>query len=145
MTALDGWAGNNTYGIEALLFIADIALALGAKNEVRFLLLVWLVIFGFWIFLSIVVPPALILIGWVFTTYARNIKGVNYFTVVLSYVTNIKSFDQNAIFFLSYHLITFVLGVYYLYIWFCARSLYKMIAPVTRVHILPGHYREDKF
>ena len=41
MTALDGWTGNNTYGIEALLFIADIALALGAKNEVNYLSVVY--------------------------------------------------------------------------------------------------------
>ena len=34
MTALDSYAGNSTLGTEGILFLADIALAVGAKLEV---------------------------------------------------------------------------------------------------------------
>ena len=35
MTAFDAYSGASTFGFEALLFLADIALAVGAKMEVR--------------------------------------------------------------------------------------------------------------
>jgi len=145
ISGMDSWSGNSTYGMEALLFFADIALAIGGKLEVRFLLVVWMVIFGVWIVLSLFLPPALILIGWIFTQYAREISGTNYFTILLSFITNIRSFDQSKVLFFTYHTLTFILGILYLYIWFCARSLYMKIAPTTQVHVLRGNYRDSKF
>ena len=59
--------------------------------KVRFLLLVYLVIFGIWIFLSVIIPPAMILIGWIFTEYVDSINDNNIYTHLLNYVTNVKS------------------------------------------------------
>ena len=58
------------------------------------LILVWMFVFGFWIFISIVLPPALILIGWIFTeALERKVtgSGANYYTYVLNHITNVNS------------------------------------------------------
>jgi len=144
MLVLESWAGNSTLGIEGVLFMADVALAAGAKLEIRFLILVWLVIYGIFILFSLIVPPALVLIGWIFTQYLNNISGSNYYTHVLGYITNIKSLDRSRALFFTYHIISWFLGIFYCYIWICARSLYRKISPVTTVHILPGEYQDQK-
>ena len=54
-------------------------------------------VYGVWIFISIILPPALILMGWVFSEYARKTisadGGPNYYTYVLNHITNINSFE----------------------------------------------------
>ena len=58
------------------------------------LILIWMFVFGFWILVSIVLPPALILTGWIFTeALERKItgSGANYYTYILNHITNINS------------------------------------------------------
>ena len=66
-------------------------------SQVRLLLLAWMFVYGVWIFISIILPPALILMGWVFSEYARKTisgaGGPNYYTYVLNHITNINSFE----------------------------------------------------
>lgn len=145
MTALETYSGASTLGFEALLFLADVALAVGAKLEVRFLLLVYLVIFGIQIAISVILPPAMILIGWIFTEHVDSINDNNIYTHLLSYVTNVRGLTHSRILYLVYHGITWFLGWMYLYIWMCARSLFIRISPLSSIHILPGEYNDDKY
>merc|ERR1719323_195728 len=104
--------------------MADVALAAGAKLEIRFLILVWLVIYGIFILFSLFVPPALVLIGWFFTQYLENISGSNYYTHILGYITNIKSLDRSRALFFSYHIISWFLGIFYSHIWIKSTLLF---------------------
>lgn len=104
-------------------------------------------VFGFWILVSIVLPPALILIGWIFTeALERKItgSGANYYTYILNHITNINSISQSKILYFSYHVVSWLLGWFYLYIWLLARSLFNKISPLTTVHVLPGMYEDEK-
>ena len=51
-------------------------------------------IFGFLIVISVVVPPALIIIGWVADEYFKKfIHGPNFYGIILSYIANTASFE----------------------------------------------------
>ena len=51
-------------------------------------------VFGFHILISVLVPPAIIILGWVFEEYfKRTIHGPNFYVIILGYITNTASFE----------------------------------------------------
>jgi len=144
MMGLDMWSGAATLGLDGLLFLADVGLAAGAKMEIRLLILIWLFVFGFHIVISVLVPPVLIIVGWLFDEYFKKaIHGPNFYVIILGYIANTASFDHSKLLFFIYHGIAFALGLFYIYIWLVARSLFKEISPSSTVHVLRGYYRDD--
>ena len=57
------------------------------------LLLIWLVIFAIHIVISVIIPPVVILIGLIASTFfSDTVGGSNHYKFVLHFIANIDSF-----------------------------------------------------
>jgi len=116
-------------GFGVLLVAADIALAVGAKNGLRLLLLFWLVVFMVHIIISIVLPPIGLLFLFLMDTLGHEggASGTG-FQDIIDHILNLDSSRTSHIKFYLNFLIRFVLGFFYVYIWICVRSLFLLMA-----------------
>ena len=58
------------------------------------MILIWLFVFGFHIVISVLVPPVLIIVGWLFDEYFKKaIHGPNFYVIILGYIANTASFE----------------------------------------------------
>jgi len=118
-------------GFNMFLMLADIGLGAGVKIHVPLLLLMWLVIFGIHIVISVIVPPLVILIGFTATTFfSDSVGGSSHYKFALHFVANIDSFKKSHAIFFANHIIVFLLGLFYIYIWVVVRSLFVQMGKV---------------
>jgi len=116
-------------GLNVALFVADICLAVGAKQAIRLLVLIWLVVFLVQILLSVLVPPVMLLTVYLVQMLVGS-EGGHRHDWVLVHLLNLDFDRESHVRFYLNHLIRFVVGLVYIYIWIMARSLYMVMGRI---------------